>query len=242
MKTEKDDRVFGFFKKICNDTIFKNNYRDDITIDELKELLEDNQENLIIGSQKVFERIFQKSLEEKELALNINSIRGLINEAVKKRYLYRWGEENRFLVTYEFLEYIKSLKNPYIKFDIIKHEIEDIEKKAIKCPYCTKINELPDEHGFFEISCKSCSKDFRIVTGIIRTVEEKQLEKDKKTTQIRFFVNDNEEILYFHSDSHYHVERNDKISFVYVKGWLYEEFSKSPNMIANWSSGQTYKI
>ncbi|MBD3252825.1 hypothetical protein GF386_03780 [Candidatus Pacearchaeota archaeon] len=240
MENDKNSRVFGFFKKICNDLIFKGFYEPEIEISDLKNFLYNNNLNLSLITQRNFVKICYLNLKEKNVNIGSDAVRGLINHAIKERYLFRWGDENMFIVTREFLDYINSLENPVIRFDVEDFEFHEIETKKIRCPYCYSQTRFPGEEGVYEVACDNCSEKFRVTTGVIRNIE-----KDpnlKNSISVNLFVGDKNRIVDFNTDSDVFLNSKDKISFIYKKGWLYENYSDVPNEIVNLTEGQIYVL
>jgi len=248
-KTKQDDlRVFEYLKNRCNHIIFKGLYESKIPLNELEQKFKYRGINPTIFTQKIFIRVLTKDFDEKNIRLGTNAIIGLVNEAVAKKYLSRWGEENMFLVTQEFLDYIRSLKSPFIKFDQETYDGEEIEIQTLECPYCHDQTKFPVDEGFFEISCEKCEKDFKIVTGITKEIKDATLEIEKfqediqPTVSLTLLIKDEPKTINFHTAHPIFIDKNDKISLIYKKGWLFENYSDMPNKLANLTSSQIYKL
>ena len=243
-----DLRVFEYLKNRCNYIIFKGLYNKNMNLDDLRQKFKIRGINPTIFTQKIFIRILTRDFDEKDIRLSTNAIIGLVNEAVAKGYLIRWGEENMFLVTREFLDYIRSLESPFIKFDQETYDGEEIEIQTLECPYCHDQTKFPLDEGFFEVACEKCEKDFKIITGIIRDVRDATLEIEKfqediqPTVSLTLLVKDEPKTINFHTAHPIFMDKNDKISLIYKKGWLFEDYSDMPNKLANLTSSQIYRL
>ncbi len=244
----KNIKIFEYIKDKCNQILFKGLYEKEISLDKLKQKFEHRGINPTIFSQKIFIKILTKDFNEKGINLSTNAILGLINETVKNKQLLRWGEDNMFIVTQEFLDYIKSLENPYIKFDQETYEGEEDEIQTIECPYCNDQTKFPLEEGFYEISCEKCEKDFKIITGTLKEIEDITLKIEKfqedvqPTVSLTLTIQNNTKTINFNTANPLPMDRNDKVSLIYKKGWLFENYSDMPNKIANLTSSQIYRI
>jgi hypothetical protein len=241
-------KVFEYLKNRCNFLIFKGLYHPNMSLDDLKQKFEFRGINPNIFSQKIFIRVLTRDFDEKGVKLSSNALIGLVNDAVAKKFLFRWGEENMFLVTQDFLNYIKSLKNPFIKFDLETYDGEEIEIQTLECPYCKDQTKFPTDEGFFEVKCEKCDKDFKIVTGIIKNVRDpgseikKYQENLPPTVSLTLLVKNESKTFNFHTAHPLLMDKNDKISLIWKKGWLFEDYSDMPNKIANLTSSQIYKV
>jgi hypothetical protein len=244
----KNPKVFEYLKNRCNYIIFKGLYQKGMSLNDLRQKFEFRGINPTIFSQKIFIRIITRDFDDKGIKLGTNSIIGLVNEAVAKKYLFRWGEENMFLVTQEFLDYIKNLSSPFIKFDLETYDAEDIEIQTLECPYCHEQTKFPTDEGFFEVKCGKCEKDFKIITGIIKNFKDTTLEIERfqddiqPTLSLTLLIKEEHKTFNFHTAHPVLIERNDKVALIYKKGWLFEDYSDMPNKIANLTSSQIYKV
>lgn len=245
MVNEKDLRVFGFFRGICNNILFKGFYEEGMSFSDLKKELSDKDIDLSLVTQDTLTKICFLNFKSRDIRISLNAVKGLINEAIKERYLFRWGDENRFLVTKEFLDYIRNLENPYIRFDIEDYEFEEIETKKIRCPYCEEQTKFPIDLGSYEVNCEECEESFKIITGIVKNIDENYNHFNRNNVPLKsitLLINDEDKIIDFPSDSTLLVNKKDRISFIYKRGWLYETYSEFPNEIVNLTAGQIYVI
>jgi len=261
---ERDKRVLGYFRDKSNQFIFKRSHNNDMTLDDLKKEFENRDDNPYLIAEKDIIKFFVNDFKEKELNLSEKEIKEILEDAIYRKYLYRWGEGNMFIVTKELLDFIASLDNPYIRFDTIEpaqltpqphNQMPDLPNypeeiienyKTLQCPYCKSQTKFITEDDFHEISCEICSKNYKIITGIIRDIQMKtsSIGKNHKipVTIILTNNNNNNKIISFITRKPRALNENHEISFLFKRKFLSGNYPDNPHKIINWTTGEVYEV
>lgn len=149
----------------------------------------------------------------------------------------------------------KELKN-FIKENALKQAKKGlIDFKKIKltedahyvCPYCHK--EFKVKNGLQEkereIECELCHKTFVSITGVVsvkRGRTNAAVQYGAEPISITLKMGKEENTVNFTTNFRFLVNKGDKISFIYKKGFLSSSYRTIPSYIYNWSANDVFRI
>ncbi|MCK4808159.1 MAG: zinc ribbon domain-containing protein [Candidatus Aenigmarchaeota archaeon] len=115
------------------------------------------------------------------------------------------------------------------------------------CPYCKKEINVKDgvQDKEMEIECELCHKKFKCITGIIHVIRGKtnaRIQYGAEPISITLKLKNKDIAINFKTTFRFLVNRDDKISVIYLKKFLSKSYNDDPSLIFNWNSEEMYKV
>jgi len=148
----------------------------------------------------------------------------------------------------ELLELIKKqIKFAKNELKAAEELIEKNEDNSFVCPYCKR--EIDVEGGIqdkeMKIQCELCHKEFKCITGEIKTIRGKtnsKVQYGPEPISITLKQNKKEKIINFKTTFRFLVNKGDRVSFIYLKKSFLNSYKENPSIIFNLSTEEVYKV
>jgi hypothetical protein len=131
--------------------------------------------------------------------------------------------------------------------------IEDMIKKSSKadhsfaCPYCKKEINVNGgvQNKIMEIKCELCCKKFKCITGrvfVIRGKTNARVQYGLEHISITLKTKSGLYPVNFKTGFRFLITKGDKVSFIYLKKFLSDNYKENPSLLFNWDSFEVYRL
>ena len=223
----------------------KSKDKDDFDEEELKDQIASDMTDYRGWVDDIISEINEGGLPQSEVTNNLKEAKSKSNNLIdffKKNINKLSNKNDRKLVE----DRIKDLEGELKAIDDMIKKSSQADN-SFACPYCKKEISVKDgvQEKEMEIECELCHKKFKCITGIIRVIRGKtnaRVQYGAEPISITLKLKNKEVTVNFKTNFRFLVNRNDKISVIYLKKFLSKSYNENPSLIYNWSSEEVYKV